>query len=91
VRLNTSQLSLNNRYTVLSRAMDNTSCCDLNNEEGLREVTVKICLERVDTQCYDLKTLGLVNEQIFVYGYTRELDRELCTGLSTLYTKLHGL
>jgi len=30
--------------------MDNIPCCDLNNEEGLREVTVKIGLERVDTQ-----------------------------------------
>ena len=30
--------------------MDNTSCCDLNNEEELREVMVKISLERVDTQ-----------------------------------------
>jgi len=30
--------------------MNNTSCCDLNNEERLREVMVKISLERVDTQ-----------------------------------------
>ena len=30
--------------------MDNTSCCDLNNEEELREVMVKISLERVDTR-----------------------------------------
>ena len=30
--------------------MDNTPCCDLNNEKELREVTVKIGLERVDTQ-----------------------------------------
>jgi len=29
--------------------MNNTSCCDLNNEEELREVMVKIDLERVDT------------------------------------------
>jgi len=30
--------------------MENTSCCDLNNGKLLREVTVKIGLERVDTQ-----------------------------------------
>ena len=30
--------------------MDNTSYCNLNNEEQLREVTVKIGLERVDMQ-----------------------------------------
>ena len=30
--------------------MDNTSCYDLKNEEFLREVTVKIRLEKIDTQ-----------------------------------------
>ena len=30
--------------------MDNTFCCDLNNEERLKEVIVKIGLERVNTQ-----------------------------------------
>jgi len=51
VRPNTPQLGLdNNRYTILSRVMDNTFCYDLNNEEQLREVTVKIGLERVDIQ-----------------------------------------
>ena len=48
--LNTCQLSLNNRYTVLSRVIDNTAGCNLNNEERLREVIVKISLERVDIQ-----------------------------------------
>jgi len=50
VRLNTPQLSLNNRYTVLSRVMDNTAGCDLKNKEALREIIVKIRLERVDMQ-----------------------------------------
>jgi len=50
VRLNTSQLSLNNRYIVLSRVIDNTAGCNLKNEEALREVTVKIRLERIDMQ-----------------------------------------
>jgi len=35
---------------ILSRVIDNTSYGDLNNEERLREVTVKIGLERVDIQ-----------------------------------------
>ena len=30
--------------------MNNTSCCSLNNGDMLREVTVKIELERIDTQ-----------------------------------------
>jgi len=51
VRLNTPQLSLNNnRYTILSRVVVNTSYYNINNGELLREVTVKIGLERIDTQ-----------------------------------------
>ena len=50
MRLDTPCLSLNNRYTILSRVMDNISYCDLNNEELLREVMVKIGLKRIDTQ-----------------------------------------
>jgi len=50
VRLNTPRLSLNNRYIVLSRVIDNTAGCNLKNEKALREVVVKIGLERVDAQ-----------------------------------------
>jgi len=35
---------------VLSRVVDNTSSCNLNNGDLLREVMVKIGLERIDTQ-----------------------------------------
>jgi len=35
---------------MLSRVMENTSCCNLNMGNILREVTVKIELERIDTQ-----------------------------------------
>jgi len=35
---------------MLARAMDNTSCCNLDNGDMLREVMVKIGLERIDTQ-----------------------------------------
>ena len=42
--------SSNNRFVMLSRVIDNTFCCNLNNRNMLREVTVKIGLERIDTQ-----------------------------------------
>ena len=35
---------------MLARAIDNTSCCNLNNRDMLREVTVKIGLKRIDIQ-----------------------------------------
>jgi len=35
---------------MLSRVIDNTFCCNLDNKDILREVTVKIGLERIDTQ-----------------------------------------
>ena len=35
---------------MLSRVVKNTSTCDLNKGDLLREVTVKIGLERIDTQ-----------------------------------------
>ena len=35
---------------MLTRATDNISCCNLDNENMLREVTVKIELERIDMQ-----------------------------------------
>jgi len=35
---------------MLTRAIDNTSCCKLNNGDTLREVMVKIGLKRIDMQ-----------------------------------------
>jgi len=35
---------------MLTRAIDNTSCCNLDNGDMLREVTVNIGLERIDIQ-----------------------------------------
>ena len=35
---------------MLTRAINNTSCCNLDNEDMLREVMVKIGLERIDMQ-----------------------------------------
>jgi len=37
-------------FTILSRVIENTFCCNLNNRDMLREVTMKIGLERIDTQ-----------------------------------------
>jgi len=35
---------------MLSRVVENTSICNLDNEDMLREITVKIELERIDMQ-----------------------------------------
>ena len=34
---------------MLSRVIEDTSCCNLNNRDMLREVIVKIRLDRIDT------------------------------------------
>ena len=47
---NSLQLDFSNdRFAMLARA-NNISNCNLNNEDILREVTVKIGLERIDMQ-----------------------------------------
>ena len=53
--------------------MDNTSCCSLNNKKLLREVIVKIELERINIQegiivkaLLDSRTIGLVISSEFV-------------------------
>ena len=43
-------LSSYNRFAMLARIIDNTSMHNLNKEDLLREVTVKIGLERIDMQ-----------------------------------------
>ena len=46
---NSPQLDLNNnRFAVLSRVVDNTFYCNLDKEDLLREVIVKIGLEGID-------------------------------------------
>ena len=50
---------------MLTKAIDNTSCCNLNNEDMLKEVTVKIGLERIDTQ------EGITVEELLDSGVTR--------------------
>ena len=48
---NSPQLDSNrNRFAILNRVVDNAFYCNLDNKDMLREVTVKIRLERIDTQ-----------------------------------------
>ena len=58
---------------MLSKVIENISYCDLDNEDMLREVTVKIGLERIDTQegviveaLLDSNTIKLVISSKFV-------------------------
>ena len=72
---------------MLIRATDNTSRCNLNNEDMLREVTVKIGLERIDTQegiiveaLLDNRVTGLVMSSEFTrkQGFKlKKLDRPM--------------
>ena len=39
-----------NKFTMLFRVIDNKSYCNLDNRDMLREVIVKIRLERIDIQ-----------------------------------------
>jgi len=57
---------------MLSRVVENTSTYNLNNQDMLREVTVKIGLERIDTQegvivecLLDSRAMGLVMSSEF--------------------------
>ena len=58
---------------MLVRAINNISCCNLDNRDLLREVTVKMGLERIDTQegitveaLLDSSATGLVMSLEFV-------------------------
>ena len=72
---------------MLSRVVENTSTCNLNKVDLLREVTVKIGLERIDTQeeitveaLLDSSTTGLVMSSEFArkQGFKlKKLDRPM--------------
>ena len=72
---------------MLERATDNTSCYNLNNEDMLREATVKIGLERIDTQegimveaLLDSGVIGLVISSEFARKQRfklKKLDRSI--------------
>ena len=72
---------------MLARTTDNTSCCNLDNRNMLREVTVKIGLERIDTQeeitvkvLLDSRVMGLVISSEFAKKQRfklKKLDRPM--------------
>jgi len=51
-------------------------------------ITVITISNSINSGCYNSKTLELVNKKNLVRINIRELNRELCTGLSTLNTKI---
>ena len=68
--LNNPQLGFYNynRFIMLSRVMNNTSCCNLNNGNMLREVMVKIGLEEgvIVEVLLDSSTTGLMMSWEFI-------------------------
>jgi len=67
---------------MLSRVIDNKSYCNLDNGDMLREVTVKIGLERIDTQkgvtvkaLLDSRVMRLVTSSEFVKKQEFKLKR----------------
>ena len=72
---------------MLTRAIDNISYCNLDNRNMLREVTVKIGLERINTQkeiivevLLDSRVMGLVMSSEFArkQGFKlKKLDRSI--------------
>ena len=72
---------------MLARTTDNISCCNLDNRNMLREVTVKIGLERIDTQeeitvkvLLDSRVMGLVISSEFAKKQRfklKKLDRPM--------------
>ena len=67
---------------MLSGVVDNTSICNLDKEDLLREVTVKIGLERIDTQegitvetLLDSSAMGLVMSLEFARKQEFKLKR----------------
>ena len=60
---------------MLNRVVDNTSCCNLNNEDLLREVTVKIELERINIQ-EEVIVKVLLNSEVTGLVMSLELTRK---------------
>jgi len=60
---------------MFSRVIDNTSCCDLNNRNMLREVIVKIRLEGIDTQ-EGVIVEALLNSRVTVLIMSLEFVRK---------------
>ena len=70
------------RFVMLSKVTENISICNLNNEDILREVMVKIELERIDIQegitveaLLDRKATGLVMSSEFAKKQRLKLEK----------------
>jgi len=60
---------------MLSKVMDNKSCYILDNRDMLREVTVKIGLERIDTQ-KGVTVKALLDSGVIVSVMSSEFTRK---------------
>jgi len=60
---------------MLSKVMENTFCCNLDNRNMLREVTVKIGLERIDTQ-EEVAVEALLNSEVTELVISSEFTRK---------------
>ena len=60
---------------MLSKVMENTFCCNLDNGNMLREVTVKISLERIDTQ-EEVAVEALLNSEVTELVISSEFARK---------------
>ena len=60
---------------MLNRVVDHTSCCNLNNKDMLREVTVKIELERIDIQ-EEVIVKALLNSEVTGLVMSLEFTRK---------------
>jgi len=60
---------------MLSRVVENTSLCNLNKEDLLRKVTVRIGLERIDTQ-EGIKVEALLDSGVTVLVMSLEFTKK---------------
>jgi len=60
---------------MLSRVVENTSLCNLNKEDLLRKVTVRIGLERIDTQ-EGIKVEALLDSSVTVLVMSLEFTKK---------------
>jgi len=60
---------------MLSKVMENTFCCNLDNRNMLREVTVKIGLERIDIQ-EEVAVEALLNSEVTELVISSEFTRK---------------
>jgi len=60
---------------MLSRVVDNIFCCNMDNRNMLREITVKIGLKRIDTQ-KGVMVEVLIERQIYMRNVDGTFNKE---------------